>query len=148
MSEVASLTDREVEETVQLRSHTRVSTFDLVVRWRAHGEILRSFGANSQAEAVERCALQLEHALRAEEGELLTLQRAAQISGYSPDHLGRLVRQGALRNLGRPRAPRVRRGDLPHKATALPDQTAGLHLLGEDPRQVARAVVASRKGER
>ena len=125
-----------------------MSALGLSAEWRRHAETLRAFGAAAQAEAVDRCADELERALASEEGELLTLQQAACLSGYSTDHLGRLIRQGTLRNLGRPRAPRVRRGDLPRKAAALPGQTAGLHLLGADPRQVARAVVASRKEER
>jgi hypothetical protein len=149
MTEVEFLPAKwQAEEAAGLRSRTRVSTLDLLAQWQAHGKMLRSFGATPQAEAVERCAMELEQALAAEDGELLTLQRAAQVSGYSADHLGRLIRQGLLRNVGRPRAPRVRRGDLPRKAATLPLQASGLHLLGADPRQVARAVVTSRKGER
>jgi hypothetical protein len=121
---------------------------DLLSQWGSQAMTLRSFGATTQAAAIERCALQLEQALAAEDGELLTLQQAALLSGYSADHLGRLVRQGSVRNMGRPRAPRLRRGDLPRKAAALPIHAFEPHFLGADPRQVARAVVASRKGER
>ena len=121
---------------------------DLVVRWEVHANTLRSFGASSQAEAVQRCIVELQDALEAQDDELLSLQQAAQICGYTADHLGRLVRQGLLQNLGRQRAPRIRRGDLPRKAASLPLKASGLHLLGADPRQVARAVVTSRKGER
>jgi hypothetical protein len=121
---------------------------DLLTQWGAHAQTLRAFGATTQAEAVERCALELEVTLAAGDGELLTLQGAAKFSGYSADHLGRLIRQGTLRNVGRPRAPRVRRGDLPRKAASLPLRASDLPLVGADPRQVARAVVTSRKGER
>ena len=120
----------------------------LSAEWRRHAETLRAFGAAPQAEAVDRCADDLERALASDEGELLTLQQAARLSGYTADHLGRPLRQGTLTNLGRRRAPLLRRGELPRKAAALPAQLAGLHLPGADPRQVARAVVASRKGER
>ena len=48
--------------------------------------------------------------------ELLPLHRAAAESGYSVDHLGRLLRDGKLANAGRVNAPRIRRGDLPIKA--------------------------------
>ena len=48
-------------------------------------------------------------------GELLSLKRAAAESGYSADHLGRLLREGKLTNSGRANAPRIRRGDLPLK---------------------------------
>jgi hypothetical protein len=120
----------------------------LSAEWRRHAETLRAFGAAGQAEVLDRCADELERALASQEGELLTLQQAALVSGYSADHLGRLIRRGTLTNLGRRRAPRVRRTELPRKAAALPGQAADLHLPGADPRQVARAVVASRKGER
>lgn len=47
--------------------------------------------------------------------EALDLRTAADVSGYSADHLTRLVREGRLRNLGRKHSPRFRRGDLPRK---------------------------------
>jgi hypothetical protein len=125
-----------------------VSTGDLSEKWRGHAETLRAFGATNQAEAVEQCAADLERALAADDGELLTREQAARISGYSADHLGRLVRQGTLRNSGRARAPRFRRADLPRKPTGLPLQASIPHLLGADPRQVARAVVTSKEGKR
>ncbi len=139
---------KEVEDAAALRSETRVSTMDLLGEWRAHAKTLRVFGATTQAEAVERCASELDEALAAEDGKLLTLQQAARISGYSADHLGRLVRLGTVRNMGCPRAPRIRQGDLPRKAATLSVHASRLHLTGADPRQVARAVVTSRKGER
>jgi hypothetical protein len=147
-TELSSTTHEGRRPPTGLGRALRVSTIDLLAHWGVHAQTLRTFGATAQAEVLERCVMELERALTTEDGELLTLQRAAQISGYSADHLGRLIRRGALRNLGRPRAPRVRRGELPRKATALPEQTGDLHLVGADPRQVARAVVASRKGER
>lgn len=48
--------------------------------------------------------------------EPLSLLRASMESGYSANHLGRLVREGKLQNAGRPNAPRICRGDLPMKA--------------------------------
>ena len=46
---------------------------------------------------------------------LLTLTAAASATGFSPDHLGRLVRDGKVPNYGRPRAPRVRLSECPQK---------------------------------
>lgn len=43
----------------------------------------------------------------------LTLKGAAAISGYSADHLSRLIRAGSLPNVGKKGAPRIRRADLP-----------------------------------
>jgi excisionase family DNA binding protein len=56
---------------------------------------------------------------------LLTLTQAAHVSGYSADHLGRLVRIGELTNYGRPHAPRVRTGDLPRRARRAPVTSTG-----------------------
>ncbi len=83
----------------------------------------------------------------AEASELLNLQEAARESGYSADHLGRLVREGRISNAGRPNAPRIRRADLPRKASALRAESTRLTLLGATPGQIARAVVTSQLGE-
>ena len=71
--------------------------------------------------------------------EPLSLQRAAMESGYSVDHLGRLLREGRLRNAGRPNAPRIRRGDLPAKtAHAIASHDAPSY----DPDADARSLVS------
>ena len=90
---------------------------DLPAEWRAQAEGLRQFGADAQAKAVDRCAAHLEEVLRYEGDALLTLPEAASESGYSADHIGRLVREGKIPNAGRPGAPRIARRDLPLKAT-------------------------------
>jgi hypothetical protein len=89
---------------------------DLPAEWRAHAEGLRHFGADAQAKAVDRCANRLEEAFRQMEDEHLTLGAAAEESGYSAAHLGRLVREGKIANTGRPNAPRIARRDLPLKS--------------------------------
>jgi len=50
---------------------------------------------------------------------LLALPEAAARSGYSMEHLGRLVRQGRIPNAGRKGAPRIRAADLPRKPPPL-----------------------------
>lgn len=45
--------------------------------------------------------------------EELTLSDAAQLSGYSTDHLSRLIRAGKLPNRGKKGAPRICRDELP-----------------------------------
>jgi len=82
---------------------------------------------------------------RGDGDETLNLQQASQESGYSADHLGRLVREGKIPNAGRPNAPRIRRADLPRKASGLRPAQVPLSLLGATPRQIARAVVTSDK---
>lgn len=49
----------------------------------------------------------------AKANEPLTLGIAAEESGYSTDHLSRLIREGRLNNLGRKGSPRIARGELP-----------------------------------
>jgi hypothetical protein len=44
--------------------------------------------------------------------EALSLTKAAERTGYSAEHLGRLVRQGRLPNAGRKNAPKIRLSDL------------------------------------
>jgi hypothetical protein len=55
----------------------------------------------------------LEHIAEADNSEELTLSAAAALSGYSRDHLARLIREGAIRNAGKRGKPRIYRIDLP-----------------------------------
>ncbi len=90
---------------------------------------------------------ELESALHATDGALLTLTEAAVETGYSADHLGWLVRNGRIPNHGRPNAPRVRRIDLPRKSKLLPsDLTAGRPLTISKA-QIARALIDPRHEE-
>lgn len=100
--------------------------------------------AESVARAYELAAAEIQAALEEEQDERLTLREAAATSGYSVDHIGRLIRDGTLPNAGRSNAPRIRRGDLPIKP--------GVRLAGEvdsryDPLTDARTLL-SRRGER
>lgn len=78
-------------------------------------------GAGGQAETLLRCAEDLTAELRELLHEELTIADAADESGYSEDHLRRLVREGTLPNAGENGAPRIRRRNLPRK----PDARAG-----------------------
>jgi len=92
----------------------------LVIAWRERAAYVEQFGDPTSARLWRLAALDLEHALKALGDETLTLVEAAAVSGYSADHLGRLVRDGQLRNCGRKNAPRVRRADLPIKSPTRP----------------------------
>jgi hypothetical protein len=50
-----------------------------------------------------------------EEEQALSLSEAARISGYSREHLARLVRSASIPNVGAKNRPRIRRKDLPRK---------------------------------
>lgn len=81
-------------------------------------EFREAFGAEPQARSLEWAAAQIELALRDESDQLLTLADAAGISGYHPDSLARMVRDGQIPDLRPPNSKgtiRIRRGDLPIK---------------------------------
>jgi hypothetical protein len=99
------------------------------------------------AKLVEEVLRDAEALFGSEENELLTLTEAAKISGYTADHLGRQVRNGTLKNYGRPHAPRVRRADLPRKPLLL-DAAADTNLIGASRRQVAKAITTSESSRR
>lgn len=87
----------------------------LPTTWRKQARTLREYGGETPAVAIESCADQLEDALRENDEATLTLTDAARESGYSTDHLGRLVREGKIPNAGRAGAPRIARRHLPRK---------------------------------
>ena len=85
--------------------------------WRKQAKSLRRYGGETSATAIERCADDLDATLAERDETTLSLVEAARESGYSRDHLGRLVRDGKIPNAGRPNAPRIARIHLPRKAT-------------------------------
>lgn len=87
----------------------------LVSEWRAEAKLLRRRGAIGRAVAAESYAAEVEERSREYQLEALTLQQAAAESGFSYSTLEKMLRTGDLENVGRKRAPRVRRGDLPRK---------------------------------
>ena len=88
---------------------------DLPDEWRALAAQQRRLGADSQARILEFCADELAAAFVRAGDEMLGLSRAAEESGYSADHLSRLVREGRIPNSGRKSKPLIRRRDLPVK---------------------------------
>jgi len=90
-----------------------------VAGFRAKAEDLRQFGAEEQARTLEWAASQVELALRDASQELLSLDQAARESGFHPESLGRMVREGKIPDTRPPGARGqvlIRRGDLPIKA--------------------------------
>ncbi len=88
----------------------------LPAAWRRRAKTLRRYGGQALATALERCADELEGTIQERDGTTYSLVEASRESGYSADHLGRLVREGKIPNAGRPGAPRIARVDLPRKA--------------------------------
>lgn len=113
-------------------------------RWIARRDELRRLHALVDGAVLcDELLAELDHLADATADEPLSLRRAAAESGYSVDHLGRLVREGKLANVGRPHSPRVRRADLPRKPSRqLASPTAGSYNPSTD----ARSLLA-RRGE-
>ena len=89
----------------------------LARRWREEAVVLRRRAASAQADLLESCAAELEIWARERDLESITLHQAAQESGFSYSALEKKVRHGSLTNVGKKGAPRIRRGDVPRKAT-------------------------------
>ena len=96
----------------------RASVETLPATWRRQAKALRRYGGETPAVVLDRCAADLEDTLRERDETTLSLTQAARESGYSADHLGRLVRDGKIPNAGRPGAPRIARRHLPRKTGA------------------------------
>ena len=122
---------------------------DLTAQWTEDAERMKRYGAEQQAQALLRAAGDVLHALSTVEDDTLSLADAAKESGYTADHLGRLVRQGTIENVGRKNAPRIRRRDLPRKPAA--SETIPLreqkdtHRMGTPRRRIARAILSPHK---
>lgn len=120
------------------------ASLNLVTTWRHRAAGIEPYSPGAAA-AFRRCADDLDASLRSAALDEFTLAEASEQSGYSVDHLARLVRDGKIPNAGRPHVPRIRRGDLPRRAGALPSAPS-VAMVGESRRQIAQAVVNSTKG--
>lgn len=110
-----------------------MSPNELRAKWQARADELERLGALVPAGPLCRALLDDLAQLGKEEAEAaLSLREAAEFSGYSKDHLSRLVKQGKLRTL-RPPGSRGRyafqRADLPQKPGARHTVPAGVHDL-------------------
>lgn len=113
-------------------------------RWQARRDELRRLHALVDGAVLcDELLAELDRLTDSAASEALSLTRAAAESGYSADHLGRLVREGKLANVGRPNAPRVRRADLPRKPAR---RLASPAVHSYDPSTDARFLLA-RRGE-
>jgi hypothetical protein len=84
--------------------------------WRARATMLREYGAEAQAAALDACAVELSDAIKAWQDEPLTLEEAVKESGYSYSTIQQKVAMGEIVNVGTRGRPRVKRYDLPRKA--------------------------------
>lgn len=88
---------------------------ELVSEFRGTAHLFRAHADEAVARTYELCAEKLETVLESLQARPLTLSEASLASGYSADHLGRLVRENKIPNAGRPGSPRIAQRDLPVK---------------------------------
>jgi hypothetical protein len=89
-------------------------------RWRAEAVMLRRRGAEAQAAAIESCGSDLEEEAQRFSYEGITLEEAANESGYSYSALQKMVSAGRVSNAGTSRRPLIYRRDLPRKPVRAP----------------------------
>lgn len=94
---------------------------------------LRVFGGESVARTLEWAADRIESALDAEDNALLSLREASRLSGYSTEHLARLVRCGRIPDR---RAPGSR-GRICIHASDLPKRPRRAHTPHADVHELA-----------
>ena len=112
--------------------------------WRDEAGRLRERYADERgAQLFELHAKELEEAITKDQNEVLGLAQAANESGYSADHLGRLLAKGSIPNAGRKNAPRVRRCDLPirpgHTQPRVARTHPGIPNIGDIGRRAMRS---------
>jgi excisionase family DNA binding protein len=123
-------------------SPSPVTISDIVARWKARRSEWTRFGIQVEgARLADEVLADLERVLRTSTEEVLSLAEAAYTSGYSADHLRRLVRDGRLPAERRGRRLHFRRRDLPKKPERTVDR---LPPAGYDPAADARQVAARR----
>lgn len=111
---------------------------ELAAQWRSKASVFRAHEQASVAIAYELCARGLDEALTSIEVAPLSLSEAAELSGYSQDHLGRLIRDDKIPNAGRKGAPRIARRDLPMKPGVVATQASKVEV---DLEQIVRSVI-------
>jgi hypothetical protein len=122
---------------------------DFLRRWTARRDELATLRASVEAAAlIDAMLTELRAAFAEYENTVLTLDAAAARSGYSRDHLARLIRTGVLPNSGRPGAPRLRLCDIPARSChRAPHNDDGPRPIGRyDPTTDARCLVDRRRG--
>jgi excisionase family DNA binding protein len=111
---------------------------ELRLRWsarRAEWHQVRAFVDG--ASVCEQVLADLEYLWHGEDEAELTLEEASNLSGYSEDHLRRLVRENRLPSLRRGRRLFFRAGDLPRKSNRIDRHGTEAYDPIADARQVA-----------
>jgi hypothetical protein len=115
---------------------------ELRMKWQGAANNFRTYGAAEYAAMMDQVLADFEHALRDDGEVFLNLTQAARVTGYTPNHLGRLIADKQLKNYGRAGAPRVRLAELPKKRVSIASQSTAPYDAGTDARLLLR-----RRGE-
>lgn len=119
-------------------THT-VTREEFLTKWRAEADTMRRRGVLvNGALLCDEILRDLELVLRGEEDRLLTLTAASALSGYSVDHLGRMIRSGQIKNAGRKGSPRIRAADLPRRPPSKTRRDGSRYDAQADARDLAR----------
>lgn len=100
----------------------------LVEQWSREAALYESDGL-PHAKVLQRCARQLSECMSSAPLQTISVAEAARRSGYSEDHLYRLVKQGSLQNYGTSRHIKLMIAELPRKSGARP-QLGGFRDYG------------------
>src|SRR5437016_8089965 len=110
---------------------------EFILKWRMRRDELARLGAQVDgAKLCDEVLAEFEAVISSEDEALLALREAATRSGYSADHLRRLVRLGRLPARRDGRRLFFRAGDLPRKPAVVDAQA----IRAYDPRADARRV--------
>ena len=97
-----------------MKNPTHIS--EIIERWHARQtEWSRLHVQVDGAALAGEIVADLEKIAESDGSDALTLNAASELSGYSTDHLSRMLREGTIPNAGRKGVPRIRRADLPNR---------------------------------
>lgn len=105
-------------------------------------ELRESFGGEAVARSLEWAADRIELALQSADHALLSLEEASRLSGYSTEHLARLVRSGRIPDR---RAPGSK-GRICIQASDLPMRPRPAHNAHADVHELASRLFGGKEG--
>ncbi len=116
---------------------------EFVAKWTAESEAMKRRGVMvSGAGLCDELLADFESVMTGQAETVLSLAEAANRSGYSVEHLARLVREGRIPNAGHKGSPRIRAADLPRKPCALVPTSVRTY----DPDADARTLLGRQRG--
>lgn len=117
---------------------------ELLAKWERRSADFRAVAAKVDAAAIcQQFVADLEALAAENDDDWVSLPQAAAFSGYSKQHIRRMINGGQLRAVGERKARRVRLRDLPRKPVPVAIADTELHLLGATAEQAVRESVGA-----